>query len=198
MKSAIILLAFIAVPAFAQFGIGIKAGLPLTDAVDVVNNPSLGNTVERKYIVGPQVELRLPAGFAVELDALYSNFQITRPGSTLSNLSGNSWEFPLLLKKRFGGAIVRPFVDIGASFRHLGGLKNIGNFIVGTAPSDPVQDRNNTGFVIGGGLELKLLFIRISPELRFTRWGTENFAQGVTNAFKTNKSQAQVLVGFSF
>ena len=54
-------------------------------------------------------------------------------------------------------------------------------------------------FVAGGGIEFKLLFVRISPEIRFTRWGSDNLTSGLANVIlKANRNQGQFLVGFSF
>ena len=52
--------------------------------------------------------------------------------------------------------------------------------------------------MIGGGLEIRALFLRISPEFRFTRWGTANFREGISNLLETNRNQGQFLVGFHF
>lgn len=185
-------------------GVGIKGGLPLTDLFESENSTVATET--KRYIVGPMVELRLPAGFAIEGDALYSRANFTSilgtAGSVLSApFDANSWEFPVLLKKKFGGAnagvaAVRPYVGAGVSFRRLSGLTSIGSFITGNR--DGSVDRNNTGFVAGGGIEVRALFIRIAPEIRFTYWGTDHFAEGLANIFKTNKAQGQFLIGLYF
>jgi hypothetical protein len=203
--TAVVLAAAAMSTASAQpIGVGIKGGLPLTDLFD--SESSAVNTDTKRYILGPMVELRLPAGFAIEVDALYSqaNFSsvLGAAGSVITApFNTDSWEFPILLKKKFGGAdavaaSVRPYIGAGASFRRLSGLSNIGSFITGNQSGE--VDRNNTGFVVGGGLEVRALFIRIAPELRFTYWGTDHFTQGLANIFKTNKAQGQFLVGFYF
>ena len=200
--------------AMAQpIGVGLKVGLPLTDAFDIATGPSGSYTSDTtRYIIGPQVELRLPAGFAIELDALYTKLNFSSVGSVAGSVvnavtDADSWEFPLLLKKKFGGAnagvaAVRPFVDVGASFKRLTSIKQVRNFVTGSPQetSNPaeLQDKSGTGFVIGGGLEIRALFLRISPEVRFTRWGTANFREGVANLLETNRNQAQFLVGFHF
>jgi opacity protein-like surface antigen len=151
------------------------------------------------------VELRLPIGFAIEADALYSQANLSSvieaAGSLVSAATdANSWEFPVVLKKKFGGAdaiaaSVRPYVEAGASFRKFTGLKDLPAFVTGSGGN---IDSNNTGFVIGGGLEIRALFLRVSPEVRFTRWGSDNFLGGLANVWKTNRNQGQFLVGISF
>jgi Outer membrane protein beta-barrel domain len=193
-----------AAPSLAQIGFGVKGGVPLTDLFDAENPAAATET--RRYIIGPMVEVRLPAGLAIELDALYTraNFSnaLDATGSIVTApFDTDAWEFPLLLKKKFGGAnavaaSVRPYIGAGASFRRLTGISNIGSFITGNRSGE--VDRNNTGFVAGGGLEIRALFIRISPEFRFTYWGTDHFTEGLANIWKTNRAQGQFLVGLSF
>jgi hypothetical protein len=190
---------------FAQpIGLGIKGGVPLTDLFDSGDNTV--DTDTKRYVVGPMLELRLPAGLAIEVDALYSRANFSSvfgaAGSILTApFDANSWEFPILLKKKFGGAdaiaaSARPFVGAGASFRRLSGLGTVGSFITGNRSGS--VDRNNTGFVAGGGVEFKALFIRIAPEFRFTYWGTDHFTEGLANIFQTNKAQGQFLIGLYF
>ena len=87
--------------------VGIKGGVPLTDLIDTVSGTGANvNSETQRYIVGPTVELRLPAGFGVELDALFRRFNYTSSttlAGAVANIltNGNEWEFPLLVKKRF-------------------------------------------------------------------------------------------------
>ena len=203
----LILLSLLVVSAHGAslIGGGIKFGAPLTEA-KVAFNPSNAFKSDSTYVIGPQFELRLPAGFAIEFDALYTDLKL-KPTSVAATALGlnvfdaDSWEFPLLGKKKFGKGVLRPFVDVGASFRRLTNIKTIGNFIAGSGASTNASDysgRNSTGFVIGGGLELRALFIHLSPEIRFTRWNTKSLGEGIRNVFQLNESQAQVLIGISF
>jgi hypothetical protein len=57
---------------------------------------------------------------------------------------------------------------------------------------------NDIGFVFGGGLEVKLGFIRITPELRYTRWGSENFRDPVASLLHSNKNQGDFILGLTF
>lgn len=209
MKRTFSLLFVLAACAGAQpIGVGIKGGVPLTDLFDAANGSgsTTYRTETKRYIVGPMVDLRLPAGFGIEFDALYTkaNFSSVLSGAgsvATSVFDTDSWEFPLLLKYKFGkasavAASVKPYVEAGASFRRLSDVKNIGTFITGNRSG--TLDRNNTGFTAGAGVEIKALFIRIAPELRFTRWGTDHFTEGLGSIFKTNRNQGQFLVGLYF
>jgi hypothetical protein len=205
MLKTTILTCFMAAAAFAQpIGIGLKGGLPFNDLFEArANNVQ---TETRRYIIGPMVELRLPAGISIEADALYSRANFSSPLGAAGSLitapfNTNSWEFPILLKKKFGGAdavvaAARPYIGAGASFRRLSGVSTLGSFITGNRSG--TVDRNNTGFVAGGGVEFRALFIRIAPELRFTYWGTDHFTEGLANVFRTNKAQGQFLLGVYF
>jgi len=203
-KTSLLLVVAAAASLAQPIGLGVKGGMPLGDLFEARTNGF--DTETKRYIIGPMLELRLPAGLAIEVDALYSraNFSsvLGAAGSVITApFNTNSWEFPILLKKKFGGAdavaaSARPYVGAGASFRRLSGLTNIGSFITGNRSGE--VDRNNTGFVVGGGVEIKALFIRIAPEVRFTYWGTDHFTEGLANVFKTNKAQGQFLLGLYF
>lgn len=193
------------IASFAQpVGIGVKGGLPLTDLFESEVASAAVDT--KRYIVGPMIEVRLPAGLAIEGNALYTQANLSSVGGIAgtvftSAFDTDAWEFPVLLKKKFGGAnavaaSVRPYIGAGASFRRLTGLSDLGAFITGNQQG--TVDRNNTGFVIGGGVEIKALFLRIAPEVRFTRWGTDHFTEGLANIFKTNRNQGQFLIGLYF
>ena len=68
-----------------------------------------------------------------------------------------------------------------------------------TTTSDPFELRNDTtrGFVLGAGLDVKVLLIHIAPEVRFTRWGAKHFVDpnGLLNS---KQNQAEFLVGITF
>src|SRR5579871_4412697 len=120
---------FGAICAFSQpVGFGVKGGIPLTNLVSAVHSGTFDySSSTNRYIVGPMVELRLPAGFGVEFDALYRRLHYN--GSALgvdtfstSSTTGNLWEFPLLLKYRFHFPVVRPYVDAGVAWDNLSSL----------------------------------------------------------------------------
>jgi hypothetical protein len=219
-----LLLIFSAAAVFAQpvsFSYGLKGGLPLTDFIDTVSSPHTTVTsVTNRYIVGPTAELRLPFDFGVEVDALYRHFSYNSTTSLIDVVStlrttGNDWEFPLLLKKRFGGVgPVRPFVDAGVNFNKITGLSQslstlgFPNLITKTPNGNPTELKNDftAGFTMGGGVEIHLLLLRITPEIRYTHWGTQQFSgifppggiSGVAGSLTSSQNQAEFLVGFTF
>jgi hypothetical protein len=173
---------------------GIKGGLPLTDAfsdfsfmgVDV-NSHSF--SASKHFVIGPTVELRLPLGFSVEADALYRPLNLTIDTHTLplpsthSSTDITSWEFPILAKYHFlHTPVVKPYVEAGPIFRAAGSQ---GSHLSGG------------GFAMGGGVDLKLPVVRVTPEIRYSRWAGD---APLTSVFPSpsNLNQAEFLVGVSF
>lgn len=221
----------------APFSFGVRGGVPLTDFINSVETgtspviigsgpqtSALGpglfgiTTTTNRYIIGPTVELHLPAGFGIEFDALYRHLNYNATGNLTdvavsSRTSSNAWEFPLLLKYRFPTPIVKPYVDAGVAWDTLSGLKQtvtatvLPTHITTTnSTSSPAELHHNTvtGFVVGVGLDVHAIFVHISPEIRYTRWGAQHFLPpgipGVTNGLpiESDQNQAEFLLGITF
>jgi hypothetical protein len=212
------------------FTLGVKGGVPLTDFLNATNSGGSGYfTTTNRYIVGPEAELRLPFGFGVEFDALYrhpsyTNFRNSVDVLLDSSTTSGSWEFPLLAKYHFPTKIVRPYVAAGIAWDTLSGLTQtitqtaIPTGVTSTSrTSNPAElgHKTVTGFVAGFGVDLHLLFLNISPEIRYTRWGSQQFATPVfavigpvvgpvplphalPGTIQSNQNQAEFLVGFTF
>lgn len=188
----------IAASAAAQpFSFGVKAGVPLTP---FVNAPE---STTNRFLIGPTIELRLPLGFAIEADALYRHYKFQ---AYPSNTSTGAWEFPLLAKYRFRAPLVRPYLDAGVAWDTLMGLKQ-STFPTFCAPDQigcvprpqagiPVNQGTIPGVVLGGGLDVHALFLHISPEIRYTHWGSQHFA--ADGAYSSNQTQAEFLLGIAF
>lgn len=189
--------------------IGVKGGVPLTDAFDVARgNNSAFFTNTKRYTVGPTVEFHLPARFSVEVDALYKRLgydsQTTVPRQFYST-TANSWEFPVLGKFEILPGPIRPFIDAGASFRHITGVRQVRTIVSGATLNqveitNPPEFNKDTdiGFTFGAGIAFKLGRVRISPEFRYTRWGGENFRDPVNTLLRTNRNDGTFLLGFTF
>jgi opacity protein-like surface antigen len=193
-------------------GFGLKGGIPSNDFTNAVQSGRFNYTSSsQRYIVGPMLELRLPAGFSIELDALYRRFSyssISNPIDLLINqrTTANAWEFPLVAKYKFKTSIARPYVEGGIAWDTLTGLKqDIQQTVIPTktttttSSSTPTELHNSTtkGFVLGFGLDVKALVIHIAPEIRYTRWGAQHFFD-TNGGFGSNRNQAEFLVGISF
>lgn len=174
-----------ALPAGAQFlTFGVKAGVPLTDAFSVGSHANVDtSSYQRRFIIGPSIELRFFPRLAFEFDALYrrDGFQYnTRIGS--AKVAVNDWQFPFLGKFFLGAGALRPFVDAGIAYRHIANANN---------------DPNTGGFTIGGGLDLKLLMLRVAPEIRYVHWGTPAYDLG-EGVLVSSSNQADFLLGVTF
>jgi hypothetical protein len=188
-KAACILL--VAVPSIlAQhldfgMGFGVKGGTSFTDLLETTGAINPANTALKRstdYLIGPVVELRIPFGFALEVDGLYrkSEYSLTANNVT-STIPANAWEIPYLAKFRFPIPLLKPFVSAGGAYRTFTDLP-------------PNVTPTHNAFVVAGGLELRLSRIRLSAEGRWLRWGSTSTGTGVRPA----QNQGEVLFGFIF
>jgi hypothetical protein len=148
----------------------------------------LSYPTHRDYLVGPTIEVGLSEHIAVGFDALYrplnfTNATLLGDGSirSVSPATVVTWEFPVLMKYRFGKKAWRPLVEAGASFRTSGNLNN-------TRPS-------SRGVVLGVGIEARFGALRATPGFRYTRWAAERLG-----AFsgRTNENQVVFVLGLRF
>jgi hypothetical protein len=206
-----------AAPAFAQsFHAAAKLGVPLTEYFETGHSGSLHGDADysaatRRYTIGAAVEWRRRE-WALDFEAFYHRMgyvaivnYFNSANGNFSNsaidIKGNSWDFPLSIKRRFH----RVFAAGGAVVRYIGsvrgkGQETMGSLVTGrsaTTPldtSDPSELRKRfyPGVTAVGGVILG----RFAPELRYTRW-TANIAQpGGLLRFPSN--QVEVAVGFWF
>ena len=194
LKSLVVVpLFFCATSLFSQtFSVGVKGGLGLTDSftTDSIDGNPLSGPGAKDYVIGPTFEIHLPFSFAVEADALYRPLHFTafQQSSFTGGQSINSWEIPVVAKYRFHAPLVKPYVEAGPTFRALG---NLGPVLSGSG-----ERLSDKGFTIGAGVDFKVPFLRISPELRYSHWGTDNTSLG--SVVNSNQNQAELLVGVSF
>lgn len=191
--------------------VGVKGGVPITDAFATFRgNESYYATNTKRYLVGPAVQINLPARFAVEADALYKRlgyqYNAFAPQTVTATTVANSWEFPFLVKYSLLPGPVRPFVGAGGSVRHISGIEQVRTTVLAAGSLlnttvNPAAEFNRTtdaGFVFGGGVEFKFGRVRIAPEFRYTRWGSENFRDPVRSLLRTNRNQGDFLLGIMF
>jgi hypothetical protein len=185
------LMAIISNGIFGQtLSIGVKAGVPLIDSTST--HRPFDHDESRPYVVGPTVELKLPAGFAIEASGLYRRVGNTtsyglfnNPFSLLNRVRGNSWEFPLVGKYYFWprAAGLQPFVGTGwalrtVQFREEGTPTTADQS--GMTRSFPFHNDFRSdlavGAVVAAGLRFRAGRLAILPEVRYTRWGAANSA----------------------
>jgi opacity protein-like surface antigen len=209
MKLTLLVFAAVVTAAAQPVSIGVKGGVPITDAFDTFRgNQAAYATNTHRYVVGPTVQFNLPLRFSIEVDALYRRLgfdynQFAGPGSpTITTTTANSWEFPVLGKWAVLPGPVRPFIDFGANFRHITGVDQIRSTAtsvgvdVGTVPE--FHKATDIGATFGAGIEFKAGWLRVTPEFRYTRWGSENFDDPIGALLRTNKNQGDFMLGLTF
>ena len=154
---------------------GVKGGFPFNDAVKAAGN---FHSEFQRWTAGPMVDLNLPFGLGIEANMLYRS---TGYSNSTSHTAG-SFEFPLLVKYKFPGKLARMYVDSGFSFRHVGDIPQLMN-------------SNSKGFVVGAGIRFDVKLFKISPELRYTRWGNDIFAMP---DLSSARNQTEFLIGITF
>ena len=208
--------------AFAQhISVGMKAGVPLTN---LLGNNSGGApsqiefpTQTKRYTIGPVVNVGLLLGFSVELSAMYKRFdqrsiaitttgfitndEIGYPITQTAGISavGHSWEFPVALQYHFSKSSIRPYVEGGISFNHLGNVYDFKNasFSSPTPRQPPYTvapvpgSFERVGGLVGIGVDLKFHVIHVTPGLRYTHYNEKNF-------WLASASAVDFLVGFTF
>jgi hypothetical protein len=203
---------------FAQEGetawpvnLGFKFGIPITDMFSARNTSFLGDLSQPgslytsstpRYILGVSAEFQLPLHLRFEVDGLYKRggFDNTVFGTAdYMRTSFNQWEIPGLFKYNLSRGHFRPFIDFGASYRHISTLDQA-TYTFGGSPvyadnSSALKNRNSFGGVAGIGMTFKKGPLELSPELRYTRWANEAF---MADGLRTNKDQGDFLLGINF
>jgi hypothetical protein len=180
-----------------EISVGALGGVRLID-------PYQNGDQSRWYEVGGSLEIRLPAQFAIEADALYqrigqSNSYIDFPPGSLSlitRLRGNSWQFPLYGKYYFrpSSEIWQPFVGAGFAFR------TISFHSADTSIDDPqvangvYRSDYRSPVVVGASVVAGVRFhygpVKLLPQVRYTHWSN-------TSDFMSN-NEVTLLVGLAF
>jgi hypothetical protein len=192
-----------------RFSFGVKGGTPLSDAnrsaeIDSrLSGYGPWSLSTRRYTVGGSFEVRVPFGLYVEVDALYKRTDTTQNAffspsfGTVTRLAANSWEFPMLLKHRWERRF-HPFAALGGTFRRIEGFDaSVETFAYGLNPPYSVSryriDQPLTQGGIASGVGMLLLSIghlKITPELRYTRW--------TSISFLPTQNQVEILMGLGF
>jgi len=185
MKLAIAFV-FLWAPLAAQIHVGVKAGVPLTDVTETIGGGAVLRNLPSRWTLGPMVELDLPLGFGVEVDALYRRVGYEGPAGRgplageVGEFKDGLWDFPVIAKYKFPGAVGRPYIGGGWTYRRLNELLRFTS--------------SSNGFVLAAGVRINAPALKISPEVRYTRWANDDIQPG----FRTNRNQTEILVGITF
>jgi hypothetical protein len=170
-----------------RLSVGILAGIGLGDDLKTATTPSPFFGGQRSDsnspIVGALLEFAIYRSLALEANGIYRALHAT----DLSTMEGDvrfavlTWEFPVMAKYKFRESRAwQPFVELGPSFRLDGNFN-------GPTPS-------HYGVAVGAGVQAHLGRLKISPAIRYTRWGEERSPQGGG----TFRNEVETLIGLSF
>jgi len=125
-------------------------------------------------IYGVSMEAPLTDSFAIEVDGVYRALHGSEPEfNRRVRFAHLTWEFPVLLKYRFGKSWWRPMVEGGSSFGSEGNLN--------------LQSVSHYGGTLGAGVEFRVWKSWIAPTVRYTRWaGSASLARSATWANQTH------------
>lgn len=195
--------------------IGLKVGVPVTDMFDA-NNTTLfsGNTSSTynaavpRYILGVSAEFHLPYHLRFEVDGLYkragfatqNDFALGGASTQYYKAGFNQFEIPGVFKYNLAMGHYRPFVEVGASLRHIATVNQSSEYsglplFYFNDNTPELVHRNSVGGVAGFGITFKKGPIELTPEARYTRWANESFS---APGLRTNLDQGDVLLGISF
>jgi hypothetical protein len=196
--------------------LGFEIGVPVTDMFSAGNTTQFGNSIPGSYTsavpryeFGVSGEFQLPKNLRFEIDGLFKRggFDSALPFGSTGSLAYrpttfNNWEIPGLFKYNLTMGHFRPFIDFGASLRHISTISQT-TYAAGFAfpqISDnaiELHNRNTFGGVAGFGLTFKRGPFELTPEARYTRWANQSFV-GSLGSLRTNLDQGDVLLGISF
>ncbi len=190
-----LLAVFCAVSAYPQhLSVGVVGGAPFTDVVNAYNQNNLSFLPKStNFTIGPSLQINLPLNLRFEFDALYRPYSFSHPATLAApdyTVSAMQWSFPFLLQYRFNTPVVKPFVEVGASFDHLADINSAANNIT-NGPGTLLQ-RSNGSVILGVGVDVKIPFVRLSGEVRYSHLGSPDF-EAISNL-----NQAEVLVAVHF
>jgi hypothetical protein len=199
MRSALLLLTF-ALNTFAAGPVifGVRGGAPF-NTTDAVTSAIGSFSTTRRYEIGPTLGVRLPAGFAVEGDALFrrETLSITPIPILSTGIHSDSWQFPVMLKYRGSHGLISPVLGAGVTVRHTNDFNNVPAFLF-NGLSSVGASANTVGFVAGGGVRFRIGPMDVTPEIRFTRWNDNSFSQALSNLLPFSRNEVSFLVGVTF
>jgi hypothetical protein len=156
-----------------RMAVGVLGGARLNETL-----AGVPNRLDKRAFGGVSLDVNVRAGLSIEADGIYE------PIGTTGN-SVLTWEFPVLLKYRWGVRGTRLFGEAGPSFRASGNLQS------SIPPSW-------YGFTAGAGIEKRAKRIGIAPALRYTRWSEGQGYGGSPGSTLYNPNSVELIVGVSF
>lgn len=207
MRFNVVILLFILGVASAQsLTVGVKGGVP-------VNGDISGDATSesKRYVVGPMVTVALPRAFSMEADVLYrragyrsSNSDILG-GSYFLRGTANSWEFPIIIRRRVLSAL---YAGVGYDPRVLRGSARVNAINVVDLSGRktystytlPTNYKTTHGLVVTGGIEKRFGSLLFAPEVRYIHWSGHALSVAGSHGFgyESRQEQWDIMLGISF
>ncbi len=194
---SILLIAFGPIPIISAQAVsfGLVAGAPFNDVVKTgFASPSAIQSIPKSanFTIGASLQVRLPKSVGFEADFLYHPYDLNLNSiglglvgvETTTRISASQFRVPLLLQYRFRTPVIKPLVEAGASIDHLGNVSASTTTVISIPPETSsssggiptagpghLKTQSNVGIVFGGGAEIKIAFVRVSGEVRYSRDG---------------------------
>jgi hypothetical protein len=188
---AVLLLSIVS-PANAQipvdFDLGVRGGVFNSGIpISVDNNhyfPNIYTTDNLPFTAGPTVGALLNNRWHIRFEVVRSQFRFhetnnglmfvgAMPVKETSVTDGQVWQYPLLVTYAMGSCPIRPFagggISFGSTFKGTTRIFNAG-VPFSTQPFKLEPGFEPLPYYITGGLETRLSFLSIRPELRYTHW----------------------------
>ena len=158
--------------------LGLKGGVPVNDMFSSGNSGAFGTSAGTgalipgsrytssapRYEFGPSAEFHLPFHLRFEVDGLYKRGGFDNSFLNGAGLAGymrtgfNQWEIPGVFKYNITLGHFRPFVEAGASYRHISTIDQQtfapGAQVAYSDNSSALRNRNSFGGVAGFGYHL--------------------------------------------
>jgi hypothetical protein len=160
----------------------------------------------KPYMLGGEVEARLLVGFSavvevqyerIHQDVAYINVKAGQSNlGTTGGASANVWLFPLLVRYNIPHSRLAPFVNTGATLRHLGALDGRGTQLDFALSPQPISLHSVPGgnpeaaITVGAGLRKRISRFDLITEVRFLHW--------TSGYFVPVKNQTMLQVGLAF
>jgi len=195
-----------------RVSVGIKVGAPMTRFLTF--DYGVGDAHTKRYTIGPVMDIGLYRGFGIEVGAMNKRIDESSFSATLLSVVdtdegpaanyrynhvstvGRSWEFPVAGQYHISLRSMRPYLEGGLSYNHLSNIYGPWPpFIEGTPPPaerlPSLNSFNRKGVLFGGGAEIKLHMIHVTPGLRYTHYNKGEW-------FLLAPNSVDFLVGFTF